>query len=479
MASRTSQVGAAQIGRAQVGSGAGAISRAFTLSPNVVNVTGATHIIASGIATDWNASNPFSIVSGPATGLTNYANVNFVSASFDITVTALSGSIVISDGVTTFTISVATVPDPPTGPTITAGNGSITGTCTPPGNNGGSPITAYRMTLSTGESVVGSLPLTITGLSLGLARTAVFRAINSVGESNPSGSSNSATPTATISVAKRAPFVDTDTLGTAAVQAYQIVSGVISATGTPPTVNTVPNVTNGREASVSVSANATDRSFHGIVRWSTGGGSPQFFADELNIPPSAKNGSSQGTVSKICNLPPGTNVSGTVGYQIYDSALNAVGGHVTSGIVSLDSIGVTDGRCADITLPFGTYIIVWDNGSGAYSYDEVVIPQQPPGPIVGAARSVSVILTDENDNPLPSLTGLKVCWFDQAPPNANSIPSDVITGASTNVFGVLSVTSVSSSLPVGAIGWIEITNSDGTITQSPAAKIAAGPEVVS
>ena len=55
------------------------------------------HVTATGLNTNWGVENPFSIVSGPATDLENYENNSATSAEFDITVTALTGNIIIGD----------------------------------------------------------------------------------------------------------------------------------------------------------------------------------------------------------------------------------------------------------------------------------------------------------------------------------------------------------------------------------------------
>lgn len=80
--------------------------KSFSLSPNTITATGATSITATGVNTAWGVSNPFSIISGPANSLGSYSNTNATSATFSITVTALTGPIVIqdSDSGTTFVI---------------------------------------------------------------------------------------------------------------------------------------------------------------------------------------------------------------------------------------------------------------------------------------------------------------------------------------------------------------------------------------
>lgn len=71
--------------------------KSFSLSPNTITATGAASITATGVNTTWGVSNPFSIISGPANNLTSYVNTDADTASFSITVTALTGAIVIRD----------------------------------------------------------------------------------------------------------------------------------------------------------------------------------------------------------------------------------------------------------------------------------------------------------------------------------------------------------------------------------------------
>ncbi len=88
----------------------------------------------------------------------------------------------------------STIPDPPVIGTATAGNGQVSVTFTPPGNNGGSAINLYTATCG-GQNASGpSSPLTVFGLPNGVAVTCTVRASNSVGSSNPSTPSNSVTP---------------------------------------------------------------------------------------------------------------------------------------------------------------------------------------------------------------------------------------------------------------------------------------------
>jgi len=96
-----------------------------------------------------------------------------------------------------FTINTV-IPGAPTIGTAIAGNGKVTVSFTAPSSNGGSDITGYTATSSSGGIIAtgASSPITVTGLTNGVAYTFTVTATNSAGTSAPSSASNSATPTA-------------------------------------------------------------------------------------------------------------------------------------------------------------------------------------------------------------------------------------------------------------------------------------------
>lgn len=96
----------------------------------------------------------------------------------------------------------------------------------------------------------------------------------------------------------------------------------------------------------------------------------------------------------------------------------------------------------------------------------------------GVNRTVTLTLTSDGTTARASLTGLKWSFFDQVTPDIFAKPVSSGSGATTNATGVFSV-SVRTSLAAGATGWIVITDSDGTTTQSPSEKAFAGPAVLS
>ena len=93
-----------------------------------------------------------------------------------------------------------TVPGAPTENSVTAGDASATIVWTPPASNGGSPITGYVITPSTGSPVtVGNVTkYTVTGLTNGTPYTFTVAAINAAGTGPPSATLAAVTPTAAV-----------------------------------------------------------------------------------------------------------------------------------------------------------------------------------------------------------------------------------------------------------------------------------------
>src|ERR1019366_3206525 len=99
-------------------------------------------------------------------------------------------------------------------------NASATVTWTAPTSNGGSAITGYVITPSSGSPVtVGNvLTSTVTGLTNGTAYTFKVAAINAVGTGPQSAASNSVTPTASTAKVPGAPTHVVATAGNASAK---------------------------------------------------------------------------------------------------------------------------------------------------------------------------------------------------------------------------------------------------------------------
>ncbi|MCX7283904.1 MAG: hypothetical protein NTX28_07645 [Novosphingobium sp.] len=93
-------------------------------------------------------------------------------------------------------------PGAPTGIALTAIAGGVLATLTAPGSNGGTAITGYEVTLSTGQVQLGETTTITVNAPAGVAVTATAKAINGFGKSVASTASASVTPTAFVTPAR-------------------------------------------------------------------------------------------------------------------------------------------------------------------------------------------------------------------------------------------------------------------------------------
>jgi uncharacterized protein (TIGR02145 family) len=140
-------------------------------------------------------SSPGSFIgTGSASPVTVGGLANGTAYTFTVTATSSIGT----SGASTASNSVtpSTIPDAPTIGTATAGDSQATITFTAPTNDGGSPITLYTATSSPGglTGTASSSPITVTGLTNGIAHTFTVTATSVSGTSNASLASNSITP---------------------------------------------------------------------------------------------------------------------------------------------------------------------------------------------------------------------------------------------------------------------------------------------
>jgi hypothetical protein len=168
-------------------------------------------------------------------------------------------------------ITPRTVPGAPTGTAATPGNAQATVTFGPPSSNGGAPITSYTATaFPGGQTATGAgSPLTVTGLTNGVAYTFTVKATNAAGSGPASPESNEVTPGAPVVVpgaptgATASPgngqaavsFTPPADDGGSAITSYTVTSnpGGITATG-PAGPITVLGLTNGVAYTFTVTA---------------------------------------------------------------------------------------------------------------------------------------------------------------------------------------------------------------------------------
>ncbi|KVX02525.1 Ig-like domain-containing protein [Shewanella frigidimarina] len=246
----------------------------YSGATGIIAVTGSGLVKADGAANDIVASTFTITGQGGATAtLTDTANVEITDGeSFSLTLSATDKSSVDSllnkngtqsNDATTYNLAAAedwsagsdaavnvadltlngitvsntvTVPGAPTIGTATAGNSQASITFSAPASNGGSAITGYTVTASSGgfTGTGTSSPIVVTGLTNSTAYTFTVTATNAVGTGSASGASNSVTP--------KAP--QTITFGNPGAQAFG-TSPTLSATSTSSLVPTFSSSTAG------------------------------------------------------------------------------------------------------------------------------------------------------------------------------------------------------------------------------------------
>jgi hypothetical protein len=90
-----------------------------------------------------------------------------------------------------------------------------------------------------------------------------------------------------------------------------------------------------------------------------------------------------------------------------------------------------------------------------------------------ADRLIKITLYDYNGALLSNFSGIKYVFY-----NATSIislgsPIASGTNETTDLNGLLSIT-ITTTLAIGTIGWLIISNSDGTLTQNPPPRAFSG-----
>lgn len=179
--------------------GADGATLGFSLSVASTHVVGTQSVTATGVQTTWGGSNPFSVtVGGAFASISNYVNISATSATFDLTITSLGGTVTIADsnsGTTQNISAAAAVPGAPTiGTAVNNGDGTATVSFTDNPDDGGAAVTSRAAIGSLGDNgtwVSGStITVTVDPARLELPQTWVVRCTNSVGQGPASAASN-------------------------------------------------------------------------------------------------------------------------------------------------------------------------------------------------------------------------------------------------------------------------------------------------
>jgi len=141
-------------------------------------------------------------------------------------------------------------------------------------------------------------------------------------------------------------------------------------------------------------------------------------------------------------------------------------------IAYIDTTGYfTTANSADSLHPYGNENLFHIAPLIAAQIKALVAPQRGTRTL----RSVSVTLVDASNSPRSSLTGLKWAWYDQVSPNLMTVAADQGTAETTDGSGVLTIP-IYTTLASGAVGWLVVTDSDGTTVMTH--KAFSGPVVV-
>jgi titin len=306
-------------------------------------------------------------------------------------------------------VTPLTVPGAPTAVTAAAGTSQVTVSFTAPVNTGGSPIIGYTATSNPGGIFVshtgGATPITVTGLTNGVAYTFTVTAFNSVGTGPASASSNSATPIPAATV-PGAPIIGTATSGNA--QATVTFSAPVSDGNSPITGYTVisspaggvdPNagtLTNPASRVITGLTNGTAYTFSVKATNSVGTG-PASAASNAIVPATVPGAPTLGTVTAgntqvtLAFTPPASNGGATITFYTATSTPGSITGISATSPIVVN--GLTNGQAYTFTVTATNSV---GTGAGAVSGSvtpnlTATVPGAPTGATAAAGNAQATV----------------------------------------------------------------------------------------
>ncbi|MBB5048945.1 hypothetical protein HNR60_003716 [Rhodopseudomonas rhenobacensis] len=356
----------------------------------------------------------------------------------------------------------AIVPGAPTIGTATPGDAQATVTFTAPASNGGSAITGYTVTSSPGgfTGSGGASPITVTGLTNGIAYTFTVTATNSAGTGAASAASNSVTPKAAQTITFAQPGAQT--FGTSPTLSASATSS-LPVTFTSSTTG-VCTITSGGTLTFVTAGNCTinaDQAGNGAYQAATT--VTRSFAVNAVVPGAptigtATAGNGQATVTFS---PPASNGGAAItSYTVTSSP----GGITATGPAS----PITVTGLANLTAYTFTVTATNSAGTGAASAPSNSVTPLPDAPTVTAISPAA--------GPLSGGTAVTITGSNFIGPTAVTIGGSAATGVT-----VVNATTITATTPAHAAGTVDVavTTSGGTGTGVGLYTYAATPTVAS
>jgi hypothetical protein len=361
----------------------------------------------------------------------------------------------------------AVAPGAPSNVTATAGNGIVRVSFTEPASNGGAEITGYRVTASTGQVATGQASPIPLNAPNGASLTVTVAAENVVGFGPESAPSNQVTPAPGVPGAPR-------NVSASALNGAILVSFLPPLSdGGSPVIEYRVTTSDGETASSSSSPIVVEAGDGTVV-------TATVVAINANGPGPASLPSQPVTPGSAPDAPTDVTVQARNGYALvfFTAPVNDGGWPVNSFRVTASSGQTAEGKDSPVRINLprdvaATVTVVAINEVGASE------PSEPSESFTPRAPFVRFRLTQFVGGvkvPIPNLAGLRYAWFDQPTLDLIGAPTDKGATETTDANGEILIPLPNSSLWVGDIGRLDV--SDDTGNPAINHKAFSGPVVV-